>query len=137
MDKLFNIRVLARFRDDFNQRIVLACRKFEIPNGKAYRLVPKWEEIKEGEGIYYDSSIEEVVLRPEEAQALMDSLWHCGFRPTEGKGSAGAMAATEDHVKTLKEYLNRTMALVENPLYMIRDAKLETLHPFMLTGKEK
>jgi hypothetical protein len=37
-----------------------------------------------------------------EAQALMDRLWTCGFRPTEGKGSAGALAATEQHLQDMR-----------------------------------
>ena len=32
-------------------------------------------------------------------QGLMDELWRCGFRPTEGQGSAGMMAAVEEHLK--------------------------------------
>ena len=36
------------------------------------------------------------------AQLLMDSLWDCGIRPTEGSGSAGAMAATERHLKDMQ-----------------------------------
>lgn len=35
-------------------------------------------------------------------QLLMDDLWACGLRPTEGKGSAGALAATERHLKDLQ-----------------------------------
>lgn len=38
----------------------------------------------------------------EDAQLLMDDLWDCGFRPTEGTGSAGAMAATQSHLKDLQ-----------------------------------
>ena len=34
---------------------------------------------------------------------LMDSLWDCGLRPTKGAGSAEAMAATQEHLKSLKE----------------------------------
>lgn len=37
------------------------------------------------------------------AQVLMDDLWVCGLRPTEGKGSAGALAATERHLKDLQK----------------------------------
>lgn len=37
------------------------------------------------------------------AQALMDDLWRCGIRPTEGAGSAGAMSAVQEHLKQLKE----------------------------------
>lgn len=40
-----------------------------------------------------------LTLNQTEAQALMDSLWDCGVRPTEGSGSAGAMLAVRDHLK--------------------------------------
>jgi hypothetical protein len=36
------------------------------------------------------------------AQQLMDMLWRCGFRPTEGNGSAGALAATQAHLKDMR-----------------------------------
>lgn len=47
-------------------------------------------------------------LHPEVAQVLMDDLWRCGLRPTEGKGSAGALAATQRHLEDL-----RTIAFVK------------------------
>jgi len=37
-----------------------------------------------------------------EAQALMDRLWSAGLRPSEGSGSAGALAATERHLNDLR-----------------------------------
>jgi hypothetical protein len=43
-----------------------------------------------------------VTLRIEEAQQLMDELWKCGVRPTEGSGSAGSLAATERHLKDMQ-----------------------------------
>lgn len=36
------------------------------------------------------------------AQQLIDDLWDCGLRPSEGSGSAGAMAATERHLKDMQ-----------------------------------
>ncbi|WBF05250.1 hypothetical protein [Burkholderia phage CSP3] len=36
------------------------------------------------------------------AQELMDELWRCGLRPTEGTGSAGALAATERHLQDMR-----------------------------------
>lgn len=36
------------------------------------------------------------------AQELMDELWHCGLRPTEGTGSAGSLAATQRHLEDMK-----------------------------------
>jgi hypothetical protein len=37
-----------------------------------------------------------------EAQELMDRLWMCGLRPTEGTGSAGALAATRRHLDDMR-----------------------------------
>lgn len=38
-----------------------------------------------------------------EAQALMDQLWQCGLRPSEGSGSAGSLAATERHLEDMRK----------------------------------
>ena len=37
-----------------------------------------------------------------QAQQLIDALWACGIRPTEGAGSAGSLAATERHLKDMQ-----------------------------------
>ena len=37
------------------------------------------------------------------AQGLMDELWNCGLRPTEGTGSAGSLAATERHLSDMQK----------------------------------
>jgi hypothetical protein len=42
------------------------------------------------------------VLHASAAQSLMDSLWDCGLRPSEGSGSAGAMAATQKHLEDMR-----------------------------------
>ncbi len=49
----------------------------------------------------------------EEAQALMDSLWDCGIRPTEGTGSAGAMRAVESHVSDLRKIAFKSLGISE------------------------
>lgn len=41
-------------------------------------------------------------LRIDDAQRLMDELWHCGVRPSEGTGSAGSLKATENHLADMK-----------------------------------
>jgi hypothetical protein len=41
-------------------------------------------------------------LGPSEAQGLMDALWDAGLRPTEGSGSAGALAATQRHLEDMR-----------------------------------
>lgn len=53
-----------------------------------------------------DLSDAALYLSIEHAQALMDDLWTCGLRPTEGAGSAGALAATQRHLEDM-----RTLAL--------------------------
>lgn len=60
-----------------------------------------WEEIPDD--VMASTSMPPTLsLRPDEAQHLMDELWRCGIRPTEGQGSAGALAATQDHLKDLQ-----------------------------------
>lgn len=41
-------------------------------------------------------------LRIDDAQRLMDELWHCGLRPSEGTGSAGSLKATENHLADMQ-----------------------------------
>ena len=42
-------------------------------------------------------------LSPTQSQALMDNLWDCGLRPSEGSGSAGAMKATQNHLEDMRK----------------------------------
>jgi hypothetical protein len=42
-------------------------------------------------------------LTETECQVLMDSLWSVGIRPTEGAGSAGAMAAVRYHLEDMRK----------------------------------
>lgn len=47
------------------------------------------------------------------AQQLMDDLWAAGLRPTEGSGSAGALAATQEHVADLRKVLFHQLGIVK------------------------
>lgn len=38
-----------------------------------------------------------------EAQQMIDELWRCGIRPTEGSGSAGSLAATQNHLNDMQK----------------------------------
>lgn len=51
------------------------------------------------EGHYIPAAI---VIDNTTAQQLMDQLWQCGLRPTEGTGSAGALAATQQHLEDMR-----------------------------------
>lgn len=41
-------------------------------------------------------------LRKDYAQQLIDELWRCGLRPSEGSGSAGSLAATQKHLEDMR-----------------------------------
>ena len=43
-----------------------------------------------------------LTLEHEDAQALMDELWHAGVRPSDGTGSTGQLAATESHLADMR-----------------------------------
>ena len=57
------------------------------------------ESRPEDAGILVEPTIS---LRFEEAQRLMDELWECGLRPTEGSGSAGQLAAVQRHLEDMR-----------------------------------
>jgi hypothetical protein len=44
----------------------------------------------------------------EAAQELMDRLWQCGIRPSEGSGSAGQLAATRAHLEDMRALVFKT-----------------------------
>ncbi len=52
-----------------------------------------------------------ITLQMEQAQSLIDELWRCGLRPSEGTGSAGMLAATERHLKDMQKI---TFASLDN-----------------------
>ncbi len=48
-----------------------------------------------------------VQLNKHAAQKLMDDLWDCGLRPSEGSGSAGQLAAVQNHLADLRKLLSK------------------------------
>ncbi len=42
-------------------------------------------------------------LEPKAVQQLMDDLWRCGYRPSEGEGSAGQLAAVKCHLEDMRK----------------------------------
>jgi len=59
-----------------------------------------FKTIEEGVAIPYDCGL---LISEDERQELMDALWSIGTRPTEGTGSAGAMAATVKHLEDMRK----------------------------------
>jgi hypothetical protein len=50
----------------------------------------------------YDSCNSFLDIEKSQAQVLMDDLWSCGIRPSEGSGSAGSLAATQKHLDDMR-----------------------------------
>jgi hypothetical protein len=42
-------------------------------------------------------------LEPEAAQALMDTMWQAGLRPSDGTASTGQLKATETHLADMRK----------------------------------
>jgi hypothetical protein len=64
-----------------------------------------------------DEGVAEPTLRLDttEAQRLMDELWQCGLRPSEGTGSAGALAATQKHLEDMRKIAFDLLVTVSIP----------------------
>ena len=75
---------------------------FQIDKEKEFVGRIAFEEIKD-KGIVIEPSLS-VAVGPVDnaAQLLMDDLWNCGIRPTEGTGSAGSLKATQEHLEDMK-----------------------------------
>ena len=53
-------------------------------------------------------------LTQKEAQSLMDNLWLCGLRPSEGTGSAGSLKATQNHLEDMRKIAFHFLEMEEN-----------------------
>lgn len=92
-----NISMRARKRIDFQTVEILIATTHPT-----YAVMSKLEFTKPEEGLAIDRS-SFIALADMEAQVLMDDLWACGVRPTEGAGSAGAMRRAEAHITDLQK----------------------------------
>lgn len=89
-------RIYAQ-RVHYSQRIELALI-VQAPDGRVAYAEPL--VIKDQPA---DLAVEPfAALSVEQAQELMDELWSCGLRPTEGSGSAGSLAATQKHLEDMR-----------------------------------
>lgn len=90
-----NVRAIAG-RALFSDRIEIQFRQRTDTGLYAARLT--WQHVVDGSVAASTQSLDLAA-----AQELMDSLWQCGLRPSEGSGSTGALAATERHLADLRQ----------------------------------
>lgn len=50
-------------------------------------------------------------LTKQNAQLLMDELWNCGLRPTQGKDSSGELYATQKHLKDMRAIVSKKLSI--------------------------
>lgn len=50
-----------------------------------------------------------VAIDGQAAQRLMDELWNCGLRPSEGSGSAGQLAAVQGHLQDMRALVSKAL----------------------------
>lgn len=65
--------------------------------------VPLEDEFLEPQPVMY--------MKETEAQVLMDSLWDCGLRPSEGSGSAGALLAVQGHLADMRKIVFKQLKI--------------------------
>lgn len=90
------IEMMAR-REDWSDGIALYLRQRTVGVGDA--VAAPLTMVKHQRGDFVEPMIR---LPIQAAQQLMDELWQCGLRPTEGTGSAGSLAATERHLADMR-----------------------------------
>lgn len=100
-------------REVFTDSINLYLRVI-MPDGKrAYLKDLVLIESDEAPNVIAANDVSPISLPVEGAQNLMDELWNCGIRPSEGSGSAGAMRQAEEHIATLKLEAERLYSLLQ------------------------
>lgn len=98
------IELMAR-REDWSGGISIYMRQRTVGHGS--RVAAQIELVP-----YEVGTLAQPMMRLgiQEAQQLMDELWQCGLRPTEGAGSAGSLAATQRHLDDMRAIVFKTKA---------------------------
>lgn len=115
------VELMAR-REDWSEGISIYLRQRTVGHGDSVAAPVTMMRREPG-------AIVEPMLRLEiqAAQQLMDELWQCGLRPTEGTGSAGSLKATENHLADMKRI---AFTLLERPNEKVQgqdEAQLRTV----------
>ena len=97
MAKERTLKFMAR-RIDWSYGIGLYAR--QIIEGGGILAAQPMELKKHERSSIYDPF---ATISIDEAQNIMDELWQCGIRPSEGTGSAGSLKATQDHLSDMQK----------------------------------
>lgn len=106
------LRVRA-FRENFAFDGVQLYIYQKYPDGTRFRVKNiDMEQVTETvASTYQDNGL--IQIDPTAAQELMDDLWQCGVRPTEGTGSAGQAQAMQKHISDLEKVNDKLFGIVD------------------------
>jgi len=77
-----------------------AVRFFHVTEDRKYQIFYTLERRGREPGLQSDASLS---LSPKLAQDLMNGLWNAGFRPNDGEGSGGHIAALKYHLEDMRK----------------------------------
>ena len=100
------IEFMAR-REEWDFGISLYSRQVTVGNG-FYLAQPLMYEKIDQPGLIAEPFAR---LEIQAAQQLMDELWQCGLRPSEGTGSAGSLKATQDHLSDMQKTVYKSLKI--------------------------
>lgn len=93
----FSFGIQLRIHEERDGKIFVGIMKYDT-NGQLLGI--EMQECGKGTYLGYDHYMP---LGTEDlAQQLMNDLWRCGMRPTEGKGSAGQLTAVQYHLEDMR-----------------------------------
>jgi hypothetical protein len=101
-----NTRTIATtieaFRENYSGGVALMAMRRDA-DGKQYAGEIQWREIQLGEMPRPTMQFHRMMTNDTEAlQQLADSLWECGFRPSQTLGTAGEKQALERHLQDFR-----------------------------------
>ena len=85
------------------------CEMYDGKHSPCYVDLPTMRPLIEGQAIPPALNISE-----SEAQQLCDALWEAGIRPTNGAGSTGQLAATQEHLADMKTIAFSALKIAKN-----------------------
>lgn len=94
-------------QDYFRRGLRLAFYYEESLNPLKVVAIDSWNTVEVGEGAVGPTALN---LTMAQGQELMDRLWSCGVRPSEGMGSVGQLGAMERHLEDMRSLVFKTEA---------------------------
>jgi len=91
------IEIMAK-REEWDYGISLYARQVTVGHGMVIAQPMALKSHKAGQ-----PAQPFIKLEIQQAQQLIDELWQCGLRPSEGTGSAGSLKATENHLSDMRK----------------------------------